>query len=295
MKTNRPHFSWSQYSLWHKSKREFWKRYHLGQEQLSNRYFDKGKEFASYISANVQIGQDQMLKSVSLKVPKLDIFENELLQDFIVEERKIKLLAYLDSTKFDFSEFIEYKTGKIEWTQERVLEHDQLLFYAAAIYLYTGEIPKSTLVWVETMETQNGLQFTGRIEEFVRIFSIPEVNRFLQSIHDTVLDIEAYEYDELEVEDEIVNRYIHLQNVIEQAEQEMAEIKLKIQTKMVINDVSFAKNTKGNFFLQSRKSWGYSSVVEELKQEIAKQQKYEQKENIAQFSVSQFLVFKPNK
>ena len=49
MKTNRPHYSWSQHYLWLKSKREFYKRYVLGEESKPNRYFGKGKELGRYL------------------------------------------------------------------------------------------------------------------------------------------------------------------------------------------------------------------------------------------------------
>jgi len=36
MKTNREYFSWSQYSLWKSSKKEFYKRYVLGEKSKPN-------------------------------------------------------------------------------------------------------------------------------------------------------------------------------------------------------------------------------------------------------------------
>lgn len=298
MKTNRPHYSWSQHDLWHRSKREFWKRYNQGIEPLSNKYFRKGDEFAKFMENGQELpSSDGMLTLMKETIPTLEVTEKELYATLNISgnDKKVKLLAYLDKCNLDFSEFIEYKTGKIEWNQERVNEHGQLTFYATVIYLITGEIPKSKLVWVETMETDNGLQFTGRIETFERSFDEKEIKAFTLDIINTVNEIEEYEYDELEIDDELSRRYVHLQNVVEQAQQEMAEIKLSIQSMLLENDVKFGKSSLGNFFIQQRKSWNYSSVVDDIKSELSKQQKKEQKDGIATFSVSESLIFKLNK
>ena len=82
MKTNREHFSWSQYDLWHRSKREYWKRYSLGAEEKSNRFYDKGKELATFIETGeigvISRNEDPMLELVVKQLSRLDISEDEL-------------------------------------------------------------------------------------------------------------------------------------------------------------------------------------------------------------------------
>ena len=253
MKTNREHFSWSQYDLWHRSKREYWKRYSLGAEQRSNRFFDKGKELAKFIETGeiISSGNDAFLQLVAEQVPKLDVPEQEL--RFFLDDKEI--LCFVDSGTEDGSEFIEYKTGKIPWTQERVDSHEQLPFYALGYYS-KGEkgLTRAKLVWIETMETDNGLLYTGKVETFERIITADEVRAFENKVKETILEIEAYEYKELDIDENDIERYIYLQKVIEEASLELSAIKMKVEGEMTEADVTFGKGDKGNFIISSRKT-----------------------------------------
>jgi len=295
MKVNREHFSWSQYDLWHRSKREYWKRYSVGSEQKSNRFFDKGKELATFIETGEIIGRsdDGMLKLVVEQMPKLEIPEAEIRFHLYTNVGNSEVLCYLDSMSSGADKFLEYKTGKIPWTQEKVDEAEQLVFYATAIYDKYGIIPNAQLVWVETMDTENdGLLYTGVVKTFNRDFTMRELQEMYSKIQNTINEIAEFEYEELEIDNDDVNRYIYLQKVIEEAELELSAIKMKVQSELMEKDVKFGKGLRGNFIITERKTWNYTEVVEELKKDIAKQQKLEQKNGTATFSVGQSIMFK---
>jgi len=300
MKTNREHFSWSQYDLWHRSKREYWKRYSLGAEQKSNRFFDKGKELATFIETGevISSGNDGFLKLVAEQVPKLDIPEQELRFSVVLNTGEDKeILCFVDSGAEDGTEFLEYKTGKIPWTQERVDKHDQMLFYALGYFLNgCRAVPKAKLVWVETMDTkEDGLLYTGKVECFERKITTDDLADFHKRVVDTIEEIELYDYQELEVDNNDVDRYVYLLQVIEEAQLELSGIKMKVEGEMVEADVTFGKGAQGNFIIQNRKTWQYSEVVDELKKDIKRQQVAEQKDNTATFTVGQSIMFKLNK
>lgn len=293
MKTNREHYSWSQHDLWLRSKREYWKRYSEGQEGKSNRFFDKGKELATFAETGEVTGRgnDAMLKIVTDLMPRLEVPEAEVW--FGVNGCDKNVLCFIDSASKGGDAFIEYKTGKIPWTQERVDEHKQLPFYALALYKKHGFIPNCKLVWVETMDTiDDGLLYTGTVKTFNRDFTIKEILAMEEEIRDTVNTIEEYVYEEFDVDNEDVNRYIYLQKVIEEAELEMSSIKMKVQGLLLENKVTFGKGSNGNFSITSRKTWKYSEVIAELKKDIGKQQKHEQKTGLATFSIAQGIMFK---
>jgi len=293
MKRNRDYFSWSQYNLWKTSKREFWKMYNQNAPQRSNKFYDKGKELAQYMEdGHIQQNcKDPMLEHVADRMPRLAIMEHKL----EVQDGDLKLLGYVDSGEKDGSLFIEYKSGKIPWTREKVEKHDQLLFYAYMYYKLTGNIPRCILIWVETMETPEGLMYTGEITSFDRIFTLPEILDFGKEIALVVKEIEEYEYKELEIEKMTVDRYAQLAAIKKETEAEMLMIIQKVHAELTNAKVTFGKGYKGNFIISRRKNWKYSPAVDTKKTELKDLQSNEQKSGVAKVTTSESISFKFNK
>lgn len=297
----RDYLSWSQYSLWTKSKREFWKRYGLGEDRSMNKNFAKGNELADALEYNEDGSgsNDELLELVLTQVPKLDFQEHKIETCLSNGE---KILSFLDSCAIDMSEFYEYKTGKVAWTQELVQKHEQLLFYATSIFIQNGRnsVPSCKLIWVETEQTEeNGLKYTGVVEEFTRFFEIEEILKFEKTLISTIEDIENWEYIELEIEDDVMDRYIELSETIKAASAEMDLIRLGIQLKMDAEEVKYASATNGKFSMTETKSWTYSEDLTTVQSEFAKQikiaQAQEQKDGIAKCELKPSLRFSINK
>lgn len=293
------YISWSQYSLWKTSKREFWKRYELEENRSANKFFDKGKELADALEYGDEgISCDQMLTPVIALIPKLSIMEHKV--ECVLSNGE-KTLSFLDSCSSDLQEFFEYKTGKIAWTQEKVDKHQQLLFYALSLYISSGRttVPKSTLYWIETEQTEQGLRYTGVIESFDRTFTVEEVEDFELELINAIKEIEEYVYEETQLEDEDVDRYIEIDNAIKELEAEKDLIRLKIKVLMDTEGVSNARATNGKFSISDTKKWVYSKSLVETKNDIAKQIKIaeaqEQKDGKAKQVTTQTLRFSLNK
>lgn len=293
------YLSWSQYSLWQTSKREYWKRYGLGENRSANKYFAKGKELAEGLEYGEEgITTDDMLSVVLDAVPKLDIMEFKLETHLKNGE---KLLSYLDSYTDDLPEFYEYKTGKEPWTQERVDKHDQMLFYALSIFIDSGRtyIPSSKLFWIETEQTEQGLKYTGLVQEFTRNYEIEELLAFEDKLIACIEEIEEFEYLEMNLDDEQVDRYIELSELVKSASAEMDLIRLEIQLNMEADGVKYASGTNGKFSISERKSWIYSDTLIEVQASFAKQvkiaQAQEQKDGVAKVEINTSLRFSINK
>ena len=294
------YLSWSQYSLWQTSKREYWKRYGLGENRSANKYFAKGKELGEALEDNLdgENSTDDLLSLVLAEVPKLDFMERKMEVCLANGE---KILSYLDSCDIEGLEFYEYKTGKIPWTQVLVEKHDQMLFYALSLYIASGRtaIPDSKLIWVETEQTENGLRYTGLVEQFTRTFTIPEITGFEEQLIAVILEIEDFEYVELELEDELVDRYIEVNDEIKRLQSESDLIRLEVQLLMESEDVKYATSTNGKFSISERKSWVYSDSLTTVKSDFDKQikiaQSQEQKDGTAKQEVSTSLRFSLNK
>jgi len=300
MLREKDYLSWSQHSLWTSSKREYYKKYGLGEDRSTNKFFNKGKEFATAMEYDDdgEHSSDSLLSFVLENAPRLANSEEKLMVELKNGE---KILSILDSSDEHGESFIEYKTGKVPWTQEKVNNHDQMMFYALALYIKSGRMqtPSSLLVWIETEETEDGLKYTGLIEAFPREFLISEVEAFEDKLIKTIEEIEAFEYVELEVEDDVMDRYIELDQFVKEAEAEMSIIKLQIQTEMELMGLNYANATNGKFSFSERNSWKYSEEVTEaeaqVKKGIDKIKKAEQKSGVAVTTVSRSLRFSLNK
>lgn len=295
------YMSWSQFSLWKSSKREYWKRYGLGEDRSANKYFTKGRELSNALEYDDdgESSNDELLSVVLENIPKLQHMEYKIECSLKNGE---KILSYLDScSPYDF-DFYEYKTGKIPWTQEKVNSHDQLLFYALGLYIQGGrsEVPACTLYWIETEDDPDkGLIFTGVVEPFSRQFTVEEIEDFEDVLINAIDEIDAFEYKELEVDDETMDRYIELTDTIKTLQTEADLIRLGIQVDMEADEVNYASATNGKFTLTGKKVWKYSDDLEDVIAKFAKQvkiaQAQEQKDGIAKSTETYSLRFSANK
>lgn len=297
MKTNRDYFSWSQYHLFNTSKKQFYKKYGLGEKSISNKQFEKGKEFAHYKETGEilpSVINPDMLEVVGGAVDELDIMEHKLK----VQIDKYNLLAYADSGKKDYTQFYEYKTGQEPWTQKDVEKHEQLDFYAVCYYIASGEkiIPSCKLYWIETQKDDKGqLYFTGNVEEFERTFDKQDIVNMMAKIITTIDAIDEFEYKELELDDDKIDRYIHLDKIIKDAQEEQELIKLEVENLMINNNVKYASSSRGSFSISERKNKIFPEKINKLqkqyKDEIDRLKKEAEKSGDMKIKVSESLRF----
>lgn len=301
MERNRTYFSWSQYSLWKSSKLQFYKKYCLGEEGPNLQAWAKGKEFGRYKETK-QVPTfitDPLLRQVGDETPELEIIEHELK----CKIGEYELLCYLDTCEFDLTEFYEYKTGKDAWTQTLVNKHEQLDFYALCIYIKSGEtiLPKCKLYWIETedIEMTDGSiekRYTGHIEEFVREFTEEDMVSMMTKIVTSLKEIEAYEFKEIELNENLVNRYIKLNALSKKIKSEMDLIKLNIKNDLIENNVDYGVGKNGKFSISKRTSYDYSIDLKlkesNYKTEIDELKRKEKNSGAAKAKVTKTLLFK---
>lgn len=165
------YLSWSQFSMFLRSKEEYRRVYINGGKTFSN----KETEFGSRVSDGLENSDEENLTGdavvdfCKLSLPKVDEREKEMTVKF----GDITLLVRMDG--FEKPSLIyEYKTGhltpdgKKPWTQAKVDSWGQLTFYAFAFYLSTGIIPDLKLVWIPTKKIETG-EFNDRGKSIYRI------------------------------------------------------------------------------------------------------------------------------
>ncbi|MCK5017883.1 MAG: hypothetical protein KAS32_12540 [Candidatus Peribacteraceae bacterium] len=182
-------------NCWETSKKRFRKEYFECGKKLDTKYLRFGKGIAELIDS----GKHKEL------LPDLEVYE--------VSEYKIKtdvcgipILSFVDDYDPKNNVFREKKTGKIPWTQAKVIKHGQLIFYATALKHSIGKMPEYChLDWIETKvgsievddfwrENEKIIQVTGKIKSFYREFDEREVEKMEDRIVKAAHEIsEAYQ------------------------------------------------------------------------------------------------------
>mgnify|MGYP002640649166 FL=1 len=188
METNRPYISYSQYALFNSSPKAYYEKYVLEKESKGTKYQQFGKKLMEDLEF-----LEKIPKSLR-EVLKYGIVEFEL----TTQSKHIDkdLFGIIDVISDNKNHFIEIKSGKKPWTKSEVAKNEQMLFYALMINLKYKIIPRATLVYVETEDTEDGgIRYTGNIERFNRVFTLEELVDFGKKIQLTVKEIEAYQQD----------------------------------------------------------------------------------------------------
>ena len=128
------YISYSQVTLWKRSKREYIRRYFFGEDD-TNEMLQVYGDFGSKVGEALEKGDYSEFESVGVKllkgVPRLDLFEKEVRFEF----DGFYVKGFIDSCSKDFTHIIDYKTGDIDKKAADYASDDyiQVALYAAAI------------------------------------------------------------------------------------------------------------------------------------------------------------------
>lgn len=201
MLTPRPYISFSQMAKFEISPEKYAEEYIYKQKGRISRNMKYGSMLAESLEAEEASG-DPLLDLMASRLPKFELMDKVIEDDNgkavwyeiqkrnvwvpVLEDRiqNIPLLAKPDTAKEDYSAFKEYKTSTRTWTQKMADDSGQISFYATAIWLKTGRIPRDIelvdivvdydengalaptgkLIWLSTRRTMADIiKMTGRI------------------------------------------------------------------------------------------------------------------------------------
>lgn len=195
------YLSYSQMSLWLSSPQRYKDQYFDRRDELkwSNPGQDFGKMFADALEKSEETG-DLRTDAAMLLIPKYDIADVAINTELETPYGWLKLIAKPDSLNSKTQDFLEFKTGKVAWTQRKAQKHLQMIYYAVSIWLHTGVKNRTAkLVWIETevVLTEDPFkvlvartQPTGRIEVFPVSFSDQDYADCIASMSRVASEIE---------------------------------------------------------------------------------------------------------
>lgn len=187
------YISYSQLTLWQNDKQRYGEIYFDRRDELrtSNAGMEYGKVVADALEKGIQT-DDLLTDAAMLLLPKYDIADEEIRTDMRTKDGWIQLLGKPDSMDSKTFAFLEYKTGKTQWTQKKAQAHLQMHFYATVIYRCYGVIPPTAkLVWIETEWTADGIKPTGHVEEFEVKITMKDILKTMALISKVAKEIEV--------------------------------------------------------------------------------------------------------
>tara|TARA_R110000803_G_scaffold12771_1_gene36432 strand:+ start:84 stop:704 length:621 start_codon:yes stop_codon:yes gene_type:complete len=130
--------SYSQISLFKRSKSEYYESYIEGKPFEGNEYTDFGSKVGEALEHNDFSSFKKDEQETLKKVKRLDEFEREVRLNY----EGFYVLGFIDSNKSDFTEIIDYKTGGLKKEfQYSKPDYNQLCLYALSLRQETGITP----------------------------------------------------------------------------------------------------------------------------------------------------------
>lgn len=211
MITPRAYLSWSSMDLLEHSVEKWKSLYFHGEQRRANSGMMFGRKLADGLENNEEVTGDIVLDLLIGRMPMFEIrdkvIEDPRQKEIEIEEydnktgelrmvkyrlpvlkngkKEIPILIKPDTTKADLKAFKEVKTGQEPWTKSRFDKLGQITFYAAGLYLITGQIPKDIEgVWVQTEKQPNGpvdvkIGATGEIRVFKTERTMSDILRMM--------------------------------------------------------------------------------------------------------------------
>lgn len=168
IKTPRGYISWTQLDLIEKNEDEYIRTYIQGQERKIGKAQERAMTFGKTVAEVLEGADtdDEIIRLVKATIPRHSEMEKEITATLTAHGRSVKMLGRLDSYEEDPDEpaFLEYKTGKVKWTQKMANKHGQLLFYKTMIWINIRKMATSELIWIPTEDVEGEQNEWGEAE-----------------------------------------------------------------------------------------------------------------------------------
>ena len=137
------YLSYSQLSLFKRSKEEYYENYILGKKFEGNEYTDFGSKVGEALENNNFDNFTEKESNVLKKVKRLDEFERPTFLNY----EGFYVMGFIDTNSLDYFKIIDYKTGGKNKEKEYLKdEYTQLHLYALSLRQETGVTPTEASV-----------------------------------------------------------------------------------------------------------------------------------------------------
>lgn len=189
-----PYISYTQYSTWKKSKRDYIRQYFFGERFEGNAYTTFGSKVGEALEKNDFSGFTTKEQAFLKTIPRYDEFEKEIrleLNGFYVK-------GFIDTNKKDLTLLADYKTGDIskKTGDYESGDYNQVGIYAAAIQQECGVLPTTGQVILIGRKgnpfKNEELTLTGEYAVINQDISEELIQGILKDLQETAEEISEY-------------------------------------------------------------------------------------------------------
>lgn len=180
--------SWSHIDLFQTNKKQYTKRYILGEPLYDTPHMKFGKDISDQLESGIKDPVLQYLWDQTLKLPIPEYkLETEL--------ENYGFIGYLDRTNVDLSVIEEYKTSVDMWSKEKADNHIQPVLYAGMASHKQQQFRDREVIlycWETGYDITGNLFLTGEWVRHPRTVKIKEQEKVLKWFVKLAKEIENY-------------------------------------------------------------------------------------------------------
>jgi hypothetical protein len=274
-KLPRPHLSISQINLWENDPSSYMKRYFLNIPDEPSPMMDFGKQFATDIEDYAKGEQREFnfppnfLENIKL-YPRV---EHKLVHNF----EDFTFIGYIDNASDNFEIIRDFKTGTAAWTQDRLENSLQMQAYSYVIFMQYGIIPTCFIDYYKTRLKGKEMLWTDVHETYQHTFTMQDLAKVEIRIKRAAEQIaEAYALHCNKDLKSLIFNYIECDNSVkwltEKRDKYRKEIEDQLQNERYMTQV---EDKILSYSTYQRKSYIYSSELQEREEQLAAQKKQE--------------------
>jgi hypothetical protein len=271
----RPHLSISQINLWESDPSAYMKRYFLNIPDEPSPMMDFGKQFASDIEDYAKGEQREFnfppnfLENIKL-YPRV---EHKLVHNF----EDFTFIGFIDNCSDNFEIIRDFKTGTAAWTQDRLENSLQMQAYSYVIFMQYGIIPTCFIDYYKTRLKGKEMLWTDVHETYQHTFTMQDLVKVEIRIKRAAEQIaEAYDLHCNKELESLMKMYVDCDYLIKIKTEERDKYRKKIED--TLQNERYMTKVEDKILSYStyqRKSYIYSSEIQEREEQLAAQKKQE--------------------
>lgn len=271
----RPHLSISQINLWESDPSAYMKRYFLNILDEPSPMMDFGKQFATDIEDYIK-GEKREFNFPPNFLENIKLYsrvEHKLVHNF----EDFTFIGFIDNASDNFEIIRDFKTGTAAWTQDRLENSLQMQAYSYVIFMQYGIIPTCFIDYYKTRLKGKEMLWTDVHETYQHTFTMQDLAKVEIRIKKAAEQIaEAYALHCDQELKSLMKKYIDWDMLIKdwtiKRDNLRKQIEDKLQNERYMTQV---EDKILSYSTYQRKSYIYSSEIQEREEQLAAQKKQE--------------------
>ena len=268
------YISSSQLRTWKENPEKYIKQYIRGEQQFTSKYMTYGSDIHKQLETAKF--SDEVLDFISLQLPDMPEKEFEINVPF----SKTRIMGKFDGLDVSKNIVYDYKTGKAgTWTQEKLDEDIQMMFYGKLCYEQYGVYFTVKVVHLVTEEIDGEVKLTGDFHIFEKVITSKDIKKIDKLLNEFIAWADGLTIDQLEPV-EIPEDVMHdmsklavIKEIIESKTKLFEETKALLDEKLKSLNIPEVKSEFGSAFYVRKTIYEYPKSIVSLEEKIEEKKK----------------------